>query len=659
MADLTTYGTPAAAYNLSLFSIQNGHIVLTAGSRIVVSGIQTKGDFRSLDVRAAIQNDISKRHRGIVLNGQSGNMIYKVSVSDALIGIQSNNIYGGSDVDILQYNATRCLTALDIKGAGARIQDVDINNCRTAIQLEGMTRSTRLYRTKLYINTNGVYAINCVNNVIELYQPNIYNNFYGIYGFNSQFSAICGVIKNNASSVQSNGFYLGANAFLKQKSNLILDPVMRIGSGRVEMSNTRSVSVRQDKASVGPYLDQSGSSLLTDIDFSIVGTLDVNPNIPVININAQNNLWGYTGGVSRSPIVLVDYDVKYFSNQFGNVNATYGDNSPISQFTACGAGGSGSSGGEDRMRGWVSGEVTPIRELPNKTTSDGRMLKETIQEGYSQFFDIAPNHPLAVNNLTIALNSDFTHEELAEWSIAIPQINSQLIEALGEGIAEGNIEKFNADNVTYSELVQGVINLQDKLFNDFANDSQNLFTISIAKASLFRMLDNRDACIQVLTNISNGLQPNLNNIKESFLCMTIKEKLLLEGSISPYEYDSLYNCSNFENFDELPPPFVDEDGEGELSRAANQSVFSNNPISIYPNPTNGLFTMKFKGEEATKYQIEIIDIMGTKIGSYKNIFLRENKLEFDLSLQASGIYFIRMTSGKDVHVSKLILTNNK
>jgi hypothetical protein len=656
LADLTTYNTPAANYNLTLFSVQNGYIEMSAGSRIVISGSQTKADFRSLNIRAAIANTASERHRGILLNGQQGNLIFRVSVSDAITGIQSNNVYGGADVDILQYSATRCSTALYIWGKGARIQDADINNCITAIRLEGMDRSTRLYRTKLYANTTGVYGINCANNVVELYQPNIYNNYYGIYGYNTQFAALCGTIKNNSSSAQTNSVYLGANVYLKNKSNLILDPVMRINTGRIDMSNTRSVSVRQNKASLGPFINQSGSSLLTDIDYSIIGNLDVSPNIAGVNINAQNNLWGYTSGVSRSPIVLVDYDVEYFLNQFGNVNATYNDNAPINQFNACGSGSTGGSGGDDRMRGWIAGEVTPIRDLPNLSTPDGRMLKETVQEAYNQFFDIAPEHSLAVSNLTMSLNSDFTSEDLEAWSVAIPLINSQLIEALGEGIDEGNISKFSADNATYSELVQGVIDVQDKLLNDFVNDSQNLFVISIAKASLLRMLDNREASIQALNNISSFLYPDLNSIKESLLCMTTKEKLLLEGTISPLEYDSLYDCSNFEDFSQLPLPYIEEEGGDLIKNNNNQSIFASNPINIYPNPTNGSFTIKFKGEEASQYNLTILDLMGKEVDSYEGIILRDNKLDINLASKPSGIYFIKMTSGNDVQVAKLILT---
>ena len=662
LTDATTYHTPAASHNLSLFSLQNGHVILSPNARIIVSGSNTKADLRSLDIRAAIPNLPLMRHRGIVLNGQLGNVIYKVTVTDAKTGIQSNNVYGGADIDILQFTASSCGTALSIWGAGARIQDAEINNCTTAIRLEGMSRSTRLYRTKLYYNTNGVYAINCANNVVELYQPNIYNNYYGVYGFNSQFAALCGIIRNNASSIQTGSSFLGANVYLVQNANFIADPIMRVGAGKIDMSNVKSVAVRQSNAAYGPFIDQSGSTLLTDIDYSITGTLvDRSRILPPYNtLIAKNNLWGITNGVSRSPIQASDYNTNYrhtlpFFSSFRNLIIS--DIAPIAAYNPCGAGSTGGSGGDDRMRGWVGGEVTPIRDLPNKSLPDGRFLKETVQEGYSHFFDLVPNYPLAVRNLTDALNVNFTPQELEEWSVALVQVNAQLIEALGEGVAEGYITKFNADNVTYSELVSGVLNLQDQLLLTFTNDSQSQFIVSIAKASLLRMLDNREASIDVLNSISNGLYPELNTVKESYLCMTTKEKLLLEGSNSPYAYDSVYNCSNFEDFTLLPPPFMEEGEGGELSRNNNtQSIFASNPINIYPNPTNGLFTLKFKGEEGATYQIEVIDLMSKKIGSFEGIFYRDNTLNFNLASEPSGVYFIRMTAGNEVHLKKIVLT---
>ena len=70
--------------------------------------------------------------------------------------------------------------------------------------------------------------------------------------------------------------------------------------------------------------------------------------------------------------------------------------------------------------------------------------------------------------------------------------------------------------------------MQDKLLIDFAGYNELIFTINISKASLLRMLEDRSASILVLNNIDSSLYPEMNNIKESYTCMIMKEKMLLK-----------------------------------------------------------------------------------------------------------------------------------
>lgn len=664
LADLTTYNSPSAAYNLALFSVQNGNIVLSSNSRIVVSGTNTKADFRSLAIMAAIQSNTSTRHRGIVVNGQLGNMFYKVNITDAITGITALNIYGGADIDLLQVTATRCGKAIYILGKGARIQDPNISYCDVGIELEGMTNSTRLYKAVLFYNKKGINALNCIGNVIELYQPHIYSNLYGIYGNNSQYTATCGLIRNSSSALPlSSGKYDGANVHLQNNSNLILDPSMRPSAGRVDMTNPRSVAVRQDNAAYGPFLNQSGSSLLTDIDYSIVGTVVNRPTTSSVypSLPASNNIWGYTNGVSRSAISLVDYKTEYQYGSLGTRNVDYIDNSQIPYFTPCSQGsgggiGQGGDGGE-RMRGYIGGEITPIKDLPNKQLADGSMMKEKIQEGYNYFFDIAPNYSQAINSLTNALNYNFNSSDLEEWGTAITIVNSQLSEALSEGISEGNISVYNGDSTTYSEYVMQVLNLQDKLIQGFETDPQYVFITTLNKAAIQRMLGDRTSAIQTLNNMEPNLFPELNSSRDAFICMTTKEKLLLEGSIDFMQFDTLYDCNIVDYASMSEPYYYELDENNELVK--NDSSITPNlvkfPIKIYPNPNEGIFNVNFKGEEASNYSIEVIDILGKKVYSSAGIVLLNNNIEINLANLNTGTYFIKVVNGSNAETQKVMI----
>ena len=72
--------------------------------------------------------------------------------------------------------------------------------------------------------------------------------------------------------------------------------------------------------------------------------------------------------------------------------------------------------------------------------------------------------------------------------------------------------------------------------------------------------------------------------------------------------------------------------------------FMNGTLSIYPNPTRGLFNVEFATEQAKDVEISIVNMVGQVIstdvvevnGVYNN--------QFDLSNEAAGVYFITFTT---------------
>jgi hypothetical protein len=68
--------------------------------------------------------------------------------------------------------------------------------------------------------------------------------------------------------------------------------------------------------------------------------------------------------------------------------------------------------------------------------------------------------------------------------------------------------------------------------------------------------------------------------------------------------------------------------------------FEINKITIYPNPSNGIFTIEHKFFEPTAYQIT--DITGKMIGKGE---LVKKQTQIDLSSAQSGVYFLKTSSG--------------
>jgi hypothetical protein len=92
-------------------------------------------------------------------------------------------------------------------------------------------------------------------------------------------------------------------------------------------------------------------------------------------------------------------------------------------------------------------------------------------------------------------------------------------------------------------------------------------------------------------------------------------------------------------------------GEG-IIEALNEMAHS---ISIYPNPTKGLFQLQLEGYNG-KTRVVIIDMSGrTVFDRTINITQSSGQLGIDLSSNARGLYNIRVSSQDGVQVSKIVL----
>ena len=84
-------------------------------------------------------------------------------------------------------------------------------------------------------------------------------------------------------------------------------------------------------------------------------------------------------------------------------------------------------------------------------------------------------------------------------------------------------------------------------------------------------------------------------------------------------------------------------------------------VSLYPNPTHGVFTMEVKSEKLTVksdgLQVEIYNVLGEKVYSHYQITKLSN-YQIDISNQPSGIYLLRVLSadGTLIGQKKIILS---
>ncbi len=83
---------------------------------------------------------------------------------------------------------------------------------------------------------------------------------------------------------------------------------------------------------------------------------------------------------------------------------------------------------------------------------------------------------------------------------------------------------------------------------------------------------------------------------------------------------------------------------------------SKNPslFTVYPNPSNGKFTVKAEGLQRANCKLEICNLLGQEI---YNAFFKEQQptLDIDLSDFSKGIYFVKFDDGTNSYKQKIII----
>jgi hypothetical protein len=79
----------------------------------------------------------------------------------------------------------------------------------------------------------------------------------------------------------------------------------------------------------------------------------------------------------------------------------------------------------------------------------------------------------------------------------------------------------------------------------------------------------------------------------------------------------------------------------------NSFMSNSTEIKIYPNPTKGKFSVLAEDIES----IEVLNLQG-------KLILRGKESEIDLGNNPSGIYFVKVTTGKKTVTRKLIKNNS-
>jgi len=93
--------------------------------------------------------------------------------------------------------------------------------------------------------------------------------------------------------------------------------------------------------------------------------------------------------------------------------------------------------------------------------------------------------------------------------------------------------------------------------------------------------------------------------------------------------------------------------------SSNKNIIPQNfgITQVYPNPFNPIITIRYGLNQNANIQFSIYDINGKLITTLINIFqiAGYHFITWDASNYSSGIYFLNMSSGKNIETKKLVL----
>jgi PKD repeat protein len=77
-------------------------------------------------------------------------------------------------------------------------------------------------------------------------------------------------------------------------------------------------------------------------------------------------------------------------------------------------------------------------------------------------------------------------------------------------------------------------------------------------------------------------------------------------------------------------------------------------LSVYPNPSNGIYQIKFNNPDAGQMDIEVVTLHGESVLT-KNSAVKAETFPLDLSNQPKGIYFLKITQQNNSVIKKLVI----
>lgn len=125
------------------------------------------------------------------------------------------------------------------------------------------------------------------------------------------------------------------------------------------------------------------------------------------------------------------------------------------------------------------------------------------------------------------------------------------------------------------------------------------------------------------------------------------------NSLTPDTLWILYSASSLDGTAKVGSVLWIDDVSVTMPTAVNQVLEDEGDIEVFPNPSNGIFSIRQQTISKKGQTFEIYNLIGEKI--YSKMNNKNAALDIDISYSPSGIYFVKIYEEEKIYIKKIVV----
>lgn len=654
---------------LALFSIKNGTVKLSDGSRINAGCPLTLSSVKFTPTPDNERSNDSNGFRGLHIYGQPSVTIDNCIFEHGYSGIFAPLYNLGSPFSISNTEFNDCSYGIYAQGAGVNLNNIYAHDCKYGFYGVGSTMLNTFTQSDFENNELGIeffgskgsrlYLDNCFVHESQLVGTDVdhgklithCSNFTNNDLINNEFPAIW--LSNKATYTSRGSVYpAGGNTVFARNHNAI---------GGALVASDQSANALQINNGGNDFSNMAiGSYPL--LFFATIGKSSV-------QLYAKNNMWRVPK-TTMDPNIIRDRDYVLYNTSTTSSNQVTLYYQPTTENIACGSVGQFEMKLPDLKK--VEG-TTALLQDPYDFCPQCPVLLTADFVGVALDSAIRYCNRIQEGNLTYETRktvvdkfNEILESPLVSQALSDPNINylydiayTQYLEAFSALVQFTPLAQYASLDNSFAALIRLIDNRIAR--GQLEHDQSEVFYSMMDKAQLYRMLRKMEEAIVTL-NTAAALATGEDQIAYSneWQCMLLNENKILSGQISRESQSSLNevctsympirnhekNIAHRASISEGTKNYANAYFNGVFSLEVIPNIINTNSLPIRLNlPGDGLLTLSLS------------DVIGRTWNLYHQQSLAGGNypLSFDVSGLPNGIYFLKASYGNESRVERFVL----